>query len=80
VVADALLNGHDPAKSLRDWADRVKPGPHVAGYGMRFVRWVSAPTVQPPYGSLGNGGASEFPGEPTMSPIVAPSVSLSVRV
>ncbi len=57
AVADALLNGRDPAESLRDWARRVKPGPHVAGYGKKFIDWVAAPTVQPPYGSFGNGGA-----------------------
>ncbi len=57
AVADALMNGRDPAESLRDWARRVKTGKHVAGYGMKFINWVSAPTVQPPYGSYGNGGA-----------------------
>lgn len=57
AVADALLNGTDPAESLRTWARRVKPGRHVAGYGKKFIYWVSAPTVQPPYGSFGNGGA-----------------------
>ncbi len=57
AVADALLNARDPAEALRDWARRVKPDRHVAGYGKKFILWVSAPTVQPPYGSLGNGGA-----------------------
>ena len=57
AVADALLNQRDPAESLRDWARRVKPGRHLGGYGKRFINWVAAPTVQPPYGSLGNGGA-----------------------
>lgn len=57
AVADALMNGRDPAESLRDWARRVKTGKHVAGYGKKFINWVTAPTVQPPYGSFGNGGA-----------------------
>lgn len=57
AVADALMNDRDPAESLRDWARRVKPGKHVAGYGKKYINWVSAPTVQPPYGSFGNGGA-----------------------
>ena len=57
AVADALMNGRDPAESLRDWARRVKTGKHVAGYGKKFINWVAAPTVQPPYGSFGNGGA-----------------------
>ena len=29
----------------------------MAGYGKKFINWVAAPTVQPPYGSYGNGGA-----------------------
>lgn len=57
AVADALLHDRDPAEALRDWARKVKPGRHVAGYGKRFINWVAAPTVQPPYGSFGNGGA-----------------------
>jgi ADP-ribosyl-[dinitrogen reductase] hydrolase len=57
AVADALLNDLDPAVAMRDWARRVKPGRDVGGYGMRFIRWVAAPTVQPAYGSFGNGGA-----------------------
>lgn len=43
AVADALMNGRDPAESLRDWARRVKPGKHVAGYGKKFINWVAAP-------------------------------------
>ena len=57
AVADALLNDRDPAESLRAWARKVKPSKHVAGYGKKFLNWVAAPTVQPPYGSYGNGGA-----------------------
>ncbi|HNI07689.1 MAG TPA: ADP-ribosylglycohydrolase family protein [Thiobacillaceae bacterium] len=57
AVADALLHDRDPAEALRDWARKVKPGRHVAGYGKRFINWAAAPTVQPPYGSFGNGGA-----------------------
>ncbi|HRH80091.1 MAG TPA: ADP-ribosylglycohydrolase family protein [Thiobacillaceae bacterium] len=57
AVADALLHDRDPAEAMRDWARKVKPGRHVAGYGKRFINWVAAPTVQPPYGSYGNGGA-----------------------
>ena len=33
------------------------PAPHVAGYGKKFLYWLAAPTVQPPYNSYGNGGA-----------------------
>ncbi|MCC6765066.1 MAG: ADP-ribosylglycohydrolase family protein [Deltaproteobacteria bacterium] len=57
AVADALLHGSDPAGSLRDWAGRVPLGRRVGGYGQKFLRWVAAATVQPPYNSYGNGGA-----------------------
>ena len=58
AVADHLINGTDIVDSLRDWVrvvviDTTK----VSGYGQRFMRWVAAPTPQPPYGSYGNGGA-----------------------
>ena len=57
AVADALMNDKDPAESLRFWGRHVMPGKHVAGYGSRFINWLAAPTVQPPYNSWGNGGA-----------------------
>lgn len=57
AVADALMNDKDPAETLREWGRRVLPAPHVAGYGKKFIYWLSAPTLQPPYNSYGNGGA-----------------------
>lgn len=57
AIADVAVNERDPAESMRDWARRVKNGRHVSGYGKKFINWVAAPTVQPPYGSFGNGGA-----------------------
>lgn len=57
AIADALLNQRDPVESIRDWADRIPMPKGVGGYGQKFIRWVCAPTPQPPYGSLGNGGA-----------------------
>lgn len=57
AVADALLNDRHPAEALRDWARRIPIPQGVGGYGQKFMRWVAAPTPQPPYGSLGNGGA-----------------------
>jgi ADP-ribosyl-[dinitrogen reductase] hydrolase len=57
AVADALMNDKDPAEALREWGRKVKPGRYVAGYGARFIDWLAAPTVQPPYNSYGNGGA-----------------------
>ena len=57
AVADALMHNKDPAETLREWGRRVLPAPHVAGYGKKFIWWLAAPTVQPPYNSYGNGGA-----------------------
>jgi ADP-ribosylglycohydrolase len=57
AVADALMNDKDPAETLREWGRRVLPAPQVAGYGKKFIFWLAAPTVQPPYNSYGNGGA-----------------------
>lgn len=57
AVADALLHEKDPAESMREWARKVRPAPHLGGYGKKFFSWLAAATVQPPYGSFGNGGA-----------------------
>lgn len=57
AVADALMNDKDPAETMREWGRKVLPAPHVAGYGKKFIFWLAAPTVQPPYNSYGNGGA-----------------------
>ncbi len=57
AVADALMNDKDPAESLRFWGRQIMLGARVGGYGMRFINWLAAPTVQPPYNSWGNGGA-----------------------
>jgi len=60
AVAEGLMNGYgDPGKSrlevirsMRSWGGRYPR----AGYGTRFVRWLSAADPQP-YGSFGNGSA-----------------------
>lgn len=57
AVADALLHDKDPAETMREWARKVRPAPHLGGYGKKFFSWLAAPTVQAPYGSFGNGGA-----------------------
>ena len=80
AVADALLNGRDPAESLRDWARRVKTGRHVAGYGKKFIKWVAAPTVQPPYGSYGNGGAMRVSPAAFLADTLDECLDMAVRV
>ncbi len=57
AVADALMNNKAPAECMRFWGRHVRPGKHVSGYGKKFINWLAAPTVQPPYNSFGNGGA-----------------------
>ena len=57
AVADALMHNKDPAEALRFWGRAIMPGAQVGGYGMKFIKWLAAPTVQPPYNSWGNGGA-----------------------
>jgi ADP-ribosylglycohydrolase len=54
AVADALLDGSDPAATLRRWCRRY-PAP-VGGYGTRFHTWVFDSTMGP-YHSKGNGAA-----------------------
>lgn len=57
AVADVMLNDRDPVESLRAWANDTPILKGVGGYGQKFVLWAGHPEPQPPYGSLGNGGA-----------------------
>ena len=52
AVAESLLDGNDPALTLRKWGHRY-PG---RGYGGRFAQWLRNPDMGP-YGSFGNGAA-----------------------
>jgi ADP-ribosyl-[dinitrogen reductase] hydrolase len=57
AIADSLINEIHPAEAMRSWARRVYPTESLGGYGKGFIKWLSAPTVQPPYNSYGNGSA-----------------------
>ncbi|MEE4202006.1 MAG: ADP-ribosylglycohydrolase family protein [Halieaceae bacterium] len=57
AIADCLLNERQPAEAMRDWARRIKTAPHLGGYGQKFIFWLSAKEVRPPYNSYGNGAA-----------------------
>lgn len=57
AVADSLMNEIPPAEAMRAWGRRVYPTESLGGYGAGFMRWLSAPEVQPPYNSYGNGAA-----------------------
>ncbi len=65
AVADALLHGHPPAKSLYLWATR-HPN---RGYGGGFARWLNTWELAP-YNSFGNGAAMR------VSPAALPANSL----
>ena len=57
AIADSLMNEIHPADAMRSWARKVYPTESLGGYGQGFIKWLSAPTVQPPYNSYGNGSA-----------------------
>lgn len=53
AVADALVHGLDPARSLKDWGRRYWEN---GGWGGMFSRWLLSESLEP-YGSFGNGAA-----------------------
>lgn len=57
AVAESLMHEIPPAEAMRDWGRKVYPTQSLGGYGARFIKWLSAPQVQPPYNSYGNGAA-----------------------
>ena len=57
AVADCLLNEIPPAEAMRSWARKIYPTDSLGGYGKGFMKWLSAPEIQPPYNSYGNGAA-----------------------
>jgi len=53
AIADTLLSGKDPAKTLQEWCQRYESN---GRWGRRFAVWITSDNPQP-YGSLGNGAA-----------------------
>ncbi len=53
AIADALIQGTDPALSLQSWCQRYAEN---GGWGQRFALWIFEDNPQP-YGSWGNGAA-----------------------
>lgn len=51
AVADALVNGIDPANALRTWGRRYEKN---GGWGARFAQWLGSDD-EGPYNSYGNG-------------------------
>ncbi|NJD09089.1 MAG: ADP-ribosylglycohydrolase family protein [Gemmatimonadetes bacterium] len=75
AVADALLNGHPPQKSLYLWATR-----HTSrGYGGGFARWLRTWDLAP-YNSWGNGAAMRVSPAALIANTLDEALDLAVKV
>ncbi|MGE0357181.1 MAG: ADP-ribosylglycohydrolase family protein [Burkholderiales bacterium] len=75
AVADALLHGHPPQKSLYLWATRHPD----RGYGSGFARWLGTWELAP-YGSYGNGAAMRVSPAGLLARSLDEALVLAVRV
>lgn len=75
AVADALLNGHPPAKSLHLWACRHPK----RGYGGGFARWLRTWELAP-YNSWGNGAAMRVSPAALLANTLDEALALAVKV
>ncbi len=76
AVADALVNGKDPATTLREWGRRYwKNG----GWGQRFALWIATDGMGP-YNSLGNGAAMRVSAAGLLAKSIEDAIALSDRV
>jgi len=76
AVADALINGKDPAVSLRQWGRRYWDN---GGWGQRFALWIASDDMGP-YNSFGNGSAMRVSAAGLLAKSIAEAVSISDRV
>ncbi|NJD19090.1 MAG: ADP-ribosylglycohydrolase family protein [Gemmatimonadetes bacterium] len=75
AVADALLNGHPPQKSLFLWATRHPK----RGYGGGFERWLRTWELAP-YDSWGNGAAMRVSPAALLANTLDEALALATRV
>ncbi len=75
AVADALLHGHPPQKSLYLWATRHPK----RGYGSGFSNWLRTWELAP-YGSYGNGAAMRVSPAALIAGSLEEALSLAVKV
>jgi len=75
AVADALLHGHPPQKSLYLWATR-HPG---RGYGGRFEKWLATWELAP-YDSWGNGAAMRVSPAALLANSLEDALALAMKV
>lgn len=76
AVADALLNGKDPALTLKEWGRRYWDN---GGWGGRFAQWLQSEDITP-YGSFGNGAAMRVSAAGHIADSVEEAINLSKRV
>jgi len=76
AVADALVNGKDPASTLREWGRRYW---HNGGWGHLFALWISTNDMSP-YNSYGNGAAMRVSAAGLLAKSVKDAIALSNRV
>ena len=76
AVADALVNGKDPATTLREWGRRYWDN---GGWGQRFALWIATDGMGP-YNSLGNGAAMSVSAAGLLATSIEEAIALSDRV
>ena len=76
AVADALVNGKDPATTLREWGRRYW---NNGGWGQRFALWIATDGMGP-YNSLGNGAAMRVSAAGLLATSIEEAIALSDRV
>ena len=76
AVADALVNGKDPAGTLREWGRRYWDN---GGWGQRFALWIATDDMGP-YNSFGNGAAMRVSAAGLLADSVEDAIVLSNRV
>lgn len=76
AVADALVNGVDPAVALRTWGRRYKKN---GGWGARFAAWLGSDDMGP-YNSYGNGAGMRVSPAGLLAGNVEEAIRLSDRV
>jgi len=75
AIADVLLRGRDPAKTVRNWGEAYPD----LGYGSMFRRWLKQSDMGP-YNSFGNGAAMRVSPCAMIARDLAEALSLSDRV
>ena len=72
AVADALVNGIDPAIALRTWGRRYEKN---GGWGARFAQWLGSDD-EGPYNSYGNGAGMRV----SPAGLLAESIDHAIRL